>query len=121
MRHRLVDIQEGGSSYTHCKRCGSSYFGVAAERDNCEWPVQIRVQLVIQDVWLGVFWKHLAPGWDGGWWETWTFYVCLVPMLPVIVVVDRSARRTRAFRRWHRSTCSRGGDWCADHAPGWRR
>jgi hypothetical protein len=62
--------------------------------------VTVRVQFVPQDLWVGLYWVHNVQGWDGGWWESWRFYLTPIPMLPIKVTVDRSNKQTRAYKRW---------------------
>ena len=61
--------------------------------------VELRLLFEPRDCWVGLYWKHNVQGWDGGWWESWTFYLTLLPMLPLRLTVDRSLRNTRAYRR----------------------
>lgn len=47
--------------------------------------VNARLLLEPRDLWIGLYWKfHKSPG---GAFRTWTFYICLVPMLPIKVQV----------------------------------
>jgi hypothetical protein len=66
------------------------------------------------DTWFGLYWVHDVQGWDGGWWESWRFYLVLVPCVVLRADVDRSCRATRAYRRW---TAAAG----VDPRPGYRR
>ena len=63
---------------------------------------RLKLRLIFEprDLWVGLFWKHNVQGWDGGWWEGWSFYLTIIPMLPLRLEVDRSLRNTRAYRRW---------------------
>jgi len=62
--------------------------------------VKLRLQFKPRDCWIGLYWQHRVQGWDGGWWESWTFRLCLLPMLPLQLDVDRSLRETRAYKQW---------------------
>lgn len=66
------------------------------------------------DIWVGLYWVHNVQGWDGGWWESWRFYLVLLPCVVLRVDVDRSLRATRAYRRW-----VRGQGW--NPRPGYHR
>jgi hypothetical protein len=69
--------------------------------------LHLRLLFCPRDCWVGLYWVHDVPGWDGGWWESWTFYLCLLPMLPLRLIWDRSNRDTRARRRWHTAVQAR--------------
>lgn len=61
---------------------------------------KLTVALNLHDMWVGLYWKHDVPGWDGGWWEGWQFYLILIPCVVVALDVDRSNLDTRAWRRY---------------------
>lgn len=65
--------------------------------------IRLRILLEPRDMWLGLYWDHPVRGWDGGWWEGWEFYLCLLPCLPLLLTINRSNRNTRRYRRWKRA------------------
>lgn len=56
-----------------------------------------------RDTWIGLFWEHSIQGWDGGWFESWRFYVVLIPTIVFRINVDRSGHLTRAYRQWRQA------------------
>lgn len=46
-------------------------------------PLVIWLAFEPRDLWLGVYWKRDTEG--SGWQEHLTFYVCLLPMLPLVI------------------------------------
>lgn len=54
----------------------------------------------LRDTWVGLYWDHKIQGWDGGWWESWSFYLVLIPTIVLRMDVDRSNKPTRAWKRW---------------------
>lgn len=53
------------------RRVGPVPIGVAVSR-----KLSFKIQLVPQDLWVGLFWKK-----DGH--QSWTWYLCLLPCLPI--------------------------------------
>jgi hypothetical protein len=57
--------------------------------DEYQVVFRVRVQFEPRDLWLGLYWKrerlrgYLPP--------LWTFFICLVPMFPIVVQFRRSA------------------------------
>lgn len=49
------------------------------------WRVRVRVAFVRQDCWVGVYWKRHENSSPTGWDPRVTFYVCIAPMLPIII------------------------------------
>jgi hypothetical protein len=47
---------------------------------------RVRIEFVKEDCWIGLFWKrHRFNSSPSGVDPTITFYVCIIPMLPIII------------------------------------
>ena len=44
-----------------------------------------RLKFEPRDLWVGICWNKAAPHFDGGWWGSFTLYICLLPCLPIIL------------------------------------
>lgn len=64
---------------TRRMRTGRVRLGDAVSR-----KLSIKLQLVPRDLWVGVFWKC-----DGH--HSWTWYVCIVPCLPIRIKLKSSS------------------------------
>jgi hypothetical protein len=120
-RFRVVDATDPGWVVVVCRRCGCTFFEGSESRarhNSCPvLPVTIALSFTPGDLWVGLRVRHDVRGWDGGWWEGWRIRLGLAPALGVDINVDRSSRRTRAFRRWHQA-CT---DPLCTHGSGWRK
>lgn len=47
--------------------------------------LRVRVAFVRQDCWIGLFWKRRYPSSPPGVDPIVTYYVCIIPMLPIII------------------------------------
>ncbi len=50
------------------------------------WHIHYRVDFEPRDIWIGVYLAHKEKS---NYFSSWRFYVCLIPMLPILIYVER--------------------------------